>query len=309
MVAPIASAAGSFRKAIARHSVRRIRSSSRRSGARGAFTQAHVVPQLSQLGQWPTQAEVSNSLLASKIMEDSSNTKGHGSDWSEKHQSELLGISDCRGTGRAEASATVVQADVLGKENINDGEDGSSGGGLGPAASIDKSSNDSPLVSSTIDEDQCAAAVRAFLERVQQCRKAGRGDRAECTELNCSRLDPLTRERGDRLATVRSVEKSVSFDLGLSSVHDVVPYMEIYGRHPREFVFGRGSEMLPAGDRFGFVGLHESDEAEEADEAEDEPIAANSEDAVELAMQQEGGAPHEARVDDAFSPLCIHKVL
>jgi len=36
--------------------------------------------------------------------------------------------------------------------------------------------------------------------------------------------------------------KAVSFDLGARTFHEVTPYAEVYGRHPRDFVYvGRGA--------------------------------------------------------------------
>lgn len=114
-----------------------------------------------------------------------------------------------------------------------------------------------------VDEDRHAAAVRAFLDRVMKPSKSGCGDIVEYTAFHHSRHAPSISRRGDRWALAGG-EKSVRFDLWLNSVHEVTPYMEIYGRHPREFVFGPCDEMLPAGDRFGFVGLQE-----DGDDAQD----------------------------------------
>jgi len=36
-------------------------------------------------------------------------------------------------------------------------------------------------------------------------------------------------------------------------VHEITPYSEIYGLHPREFVFGRNFSMIPSGGDFGFI--------------------------------------------------------
>lgn len=40
--------------------------------------------------------------------------------------------------------------------------------------------------------------------------------------------------------------RRVKFDLDANSVHEITPYSEIYGVHPRDFVFGRGFCMIPA---------------------------------------------------------------
>jgi len=45
--------------------------------------------------------------------------------------------------------------------------------------------------------------------------------------------------------------KSVRFDLAATSLHEIQPYAEIYGAHPRSFVFDWDSTMIPAA-RGGF---------------------------------------------------------
>lgn len=46
--------------------------------------------------------------------------------------------------------------------------------------------------------------------------------------------------------------KSVHFDFDATIIHEVTPYAEIYGEHPRTFVFDRDFFMVPAA-RGGFV--------------------------------------------------------
>jgi hypothetical protein len=58
-------------------------------------------------------------------------------------------------------------------------------------------------------------------------------------------------------------------------VHEIKPYSEIYGLHPREFVFDRNFHMIPA---LGFVAL--SAASSEADQ-EGEDIESDSEDEFE----------------------------
>jgi len=255
--------------------------------------------------------------LTSKLVED---TGGRGPpDWSEKHRSEPLGSLapapiDWRG---AEAAAILAKAEALAKDGLRgtkeEKEEVAAGGAAAAAAvSTAPERGEVPCVAAAatagtmrfnddnmaIDEDQCAVAVQRFLQRVQQARKASCGEGAICTERLHNQLDPSVQERGFREVQTVKERRSVSFNLSLNCVHEVIPYMEIYGRHPREFVFGRHSEMLPAGDRFGFVGLDESSEVE-PDVAEDGSDV----------DQQELVATCEDRVDDEFSPLCIHKVL
>jgi hypothetical protein len=66
--------------------------------------------------------------------------------------------------------------------------------------------------------------------------------------------------------------KRVRFDLAVA-VHEITPYAEIYGIHPREFVFGRGFYMIPATHSVflpqpAVLGCldDEEDEAEDSDE-------------------------------------------
>jgi len=62
--------------------------------------------------------------------------------------------------------------------------------------------------------------------------------------------------------------RRVRFDEGLNTTHEVTPYAEVYGRHPRHFVFDRRSRMIPAS-HGGFVSLRASTGADE-EELEDE---------------------------------------
>jgi len=105
-------------------------------------------------------------------------------------------------------------------------------------------------------------------------------------EPSASRRDPHRHvggaaELGERRDPILG-KRGVKFDLGSNSVHEVVPYCEVYGRHPREFVFGRHAEMLPAADRFGFVGLHQEDPEEDDDS-----------DGEEEAQEEDQDAKHE----------------
>lgn len=51
-----------------------------------------------------------------------------------------------------------------------------------------------------------------------------------------------------------SHRKHVRFDLAATIMHEVPPYAEIYGAHPRTFVFDRDSQMIPAA-RGGYVSV------------------------------------------------------
>jgi len=300
MVAPIASAASSLGRAIARRGARKNRSSPQRRRAHAASA-CHALP---QLGHWPTPAEVSKSLLVSKLVDD-----GRGS---EQLRAPSLGLSpvisafplDWRSAeAKVFACAEVSQngsTSVDSEVDISSGDTVRSACGHDgvdmvhadrPTAAVmsflsaDSEANgdcaDAMLGSRDdsglpVDEDRHAAAVRAFLDRVMKPNKSGCGDTVKFRDAHHSRHVSSISRRGDRWALAGGEKGRVRFDLRLNSVHEVTPYMEIYGRHPREFVFGRCDEMLPAGDRFGFVGLQEEgDEAQEA--CLDEEAAADGE--------------------------------
>eukprot|EP00931_Biecheleriopsis_adriatica_P120729 TRINITY_DN95826_c0_g1_i1.p1 TRINITY_DN95826_c0_g1~~TRINITY_DN95826_c0_g1_i1.p1 ORF type:complete len:148 (+),score=34.40 TRINITY_DN95826_c0_g1_i1:85-528(+) len=40
--------------------------------------------------------------------------------------------------------------------------------------------------------------------------------------------------------------RHVQFDLEACEVHEIIPYSDIYGMHPRDFVFDKGYAMIPA---------------------------------------------------------------
>jgi len=63
--------------------------------------------------------------------------------------------------------------------------------------------------------------------------------------------------------------RRVHFDVDVT-VHEIAPYAEIYGAHPREFVFGRNGCMIPA-DPGGFVGLSEiEDDIDNSSDSDDD---------------------------------------
>jgi len=65
--------------------------------------------------------------------------------------------------------------------------------------------------------------------------------------------------------------KSVRFDLAATSLHEIQPYAEIYGAHPRSFVFDRDSHMIPAG-RNGFTSGAWADEKIEERDTDDREL-------------------------------------
>jgi hypothetical protein len=108
--------------------------------------------------------------------------------------------------------------------------------------------------------DAAAAAARMFLARLKE--NKGR----QC--------DLAPRRRPFRPNSVGSGEKRstysrVRFDLDAITIHEVVPYSEVYGLHPREFVFEKNFYMTPSGGTFGFASLHESAQDDDASESDD----------------------------------------
>lgn len=277
MVAPIASAASSFGRAFARRGARKSRASPRRSSTRGASACA-----LPQLGQWPTPAELNRALptpkladAAAKLADDSGGSRP-GTDWSEtQRRVEAAFPTPIDAVDRRGPEALVVPAVPAEARHLESGErdvDANSKGGASVCAGG----------CAPAEEDRHAAAVRAFLERVQQSRKVGRGDDAGSFGLHHSRHDHAIARQDERWALISGIsgKRSIWFNLGSNSVHEVTPYSEVYGRHPREFVFGRNAEMLPAGDRFGFVGLQDpEDDGAESEEDWPEEFQLNHADA------------------------------
>jgi len=146
-------------------------------------------------------------------------------------------------------------------------------------------SNVGEAVSKNLDhETRAAASAAAFLRRLA---KVGPETTPEMAAImwrssngevqdDDRKGEPLPNpwrqvELKDLRPVLRPGVKSVTFAAARDSVHEVVPYSEIYGRHPREFVFGRAGAMLPVGDRWGFTGLHQ-------DNSDDEPGSSDSED-------------------------------
>jgi hypothetical protein len=90
-------------------------------------------------------------------------------------------------------------------------------------------------------EEEAADAAVVFLRRV-----TGLGSEASLQEVEkvWDSRRPLVTSPSPR---------RVCFDLEANTIHEVTPYEELYGLHPREFVFGRDFCMIPAGGKYGFV--------------------------------------------------------
>jgi len=135
-----------------------------------------------------------------------------------------------------------------------------------------------------VDDDAAAAAARVLLERIS-LRVAGKlvndaGPHVPLMELGCA-AEPashgVARCRFKPPGLCRKPQQCVRFNLGDSSVHEVTPYSEIYGLHPREFVFDRHAYLVPAKGPFGFVGVCSNDRSDEIDEEQEEDGSSDSE--------------------------------
>jgi hypothetical protein len=83
--------------------------------------------------------------------------------------------------------------------------------------------------------------------------------------------------------------KRVHFDLAATSMHEVVPYSEIYDAHPRTFVFDQDSEMIPAA-RGGYVSAASmEDPPDELDDEDDGLEDDEDHDSCEDEDEDDGG--------------------
>lgn len=68
---------------------------------------------------------------------------------------------------------------------------------------------------------------------------------SDCTVRQCP-ASSICASSSSSQQTEQAVKRCVRFDLDACSVHEIMPYAEIYGMHPRDFVFGKGFHMVPA---------------------------------------------------------------
>lgn len=161
-------------------------------------------------------------------------------------------------------------------------------------------------------DEAAAKAARGFLARVQQ-RKETRWQEASRHAELAALVAADASKALDTNSSPAVVPESlrVRFDLGASTVHEVTPYSEIYGLHPREFVFGRGFYMMPAAGPYGFTDIgaaaaqqagirEEEDEEEDTDDDSDNDWVSDS-DADEPRCSHAGSLAEQAtgRVADA----------
>jgi len=90
-------------------------------------------------------------------------------------------------------------------------------------------------------DDAAADAARVFLARIAH-----------------NKADLLLATGGPfkKVEASEARARHVSFDFEATEVHELIPYSEIYGLHPREFVFDRNFYVIPAPlGNFGFSDL------------------------------------------------------
>lgn len=127
---------------------------------------------------------------------------------------------------------------------------------------------------STGTEERGSAAAAAFLARVG----VSIHENSHEEEQPFSQLGDAATSAG-RAAGDFSLHY-VRFTSYEDEVHEIVPYAEVYGLHPREFVFGKNFCLIPATGPFGFVGMGE--ESQDSDEAHDEANYSDDEDDFEF---------------------------
>lgn len=114
-------------------------------------------------------------------------------------------------------------------------------------------------------EDAAAAAAAALLQRL------GGGGANGCGALPAAA--PLARHVPQPLMCrplpLFCRSRRVKFNEDLNTEHEVTPYAEVYGRHPREFVFDRDFQMVEAAPG-GFVSLNATAPGDDEDDEEDE---------------------------------------
>jgi len=138
-------------------------------------------------------------------------------------------------------------------EAVNDSKNGSLIGGLAVEASDVSNVNAAAEVSEECDNNFCAVLCEVEREVMVdlQVQVASHTPVNKILELELAHVVPHVEDVP--IPSFRSFStKSVRFDLAATIIHEVIPYAEIYGAHPRTFVFDRNFCMIPAA-RGGFV--------------------------------------------------------
>lgn len=144
-----------------------------------------------------------------------------------------------------------------------------------------------------VEDDAAAMAARALLARMRM-RKSERG-------LWCDLPAEGLATRKRRCTKDGAPRRSVKFDLSRNSAYEITPYSEIYGLHPREFVFGRNFRVVPAGGDYGFVDLLSASRGRAADDSDGESESDIDSDSDDEGHEQgDANAKVELRLQDCL---------
>jgi len=119
--------------------------------------------------------------------------------------------------------------------------------------------------------DAAAAAARAFLERLRNKGVFVGEDESSMPHVDLDAAIP--QHTADNKGLHEDVRR-VHFCLDVATLHEITPYSEVYGLHPRDFVFDRDFYMVPAapGGYVDFLAAMQCDWPAEEDEEDQEWI-------------------------------------
>mmetsp|Transcript_71218 Transcript_71218/g.186728 ORF Transcript_71218/g.186728 Transcript_71218/m.186728 type:complete len:205 (+) Transcript_71218:83-697(+) len=150
---------------------------------------------------------------------------------------------------RAARAGQIMACDVAG--NID--PDTTAGGNT--ASIVEAIKERRPVAESAV----AAAPLRALRDSSEASVQAMGEAHGECHDIKeaCARAEMRKQRR-------------VHFSEAQDTVIQVTPYCEVYGIHPRLFVFDRNYYMVPAGGQYGFVDLLAAAEVDKSLDVEDE---------------------------------------
>jgi len=143
---------------------------------------------------------------------------------------------------------------------------------------------------SVVEEEDAVVAANAALVLLRRFAKVGPEATFSEIETKCRQIEaanfvnasrPVDVAAEDAVVSVQVAKETVPcaiaseastqvcFDFRRTTIHEITPYAEIYGLHPREFVFDRHFHMLPSADTHGFVGFADTDDDSKDSESED----------------------------------------
>lgn len=120
----------------------------------------------------------------------------------------------------------------------------------------------------TTESATSAAALRALPDSSEA---APEDAREELGKARCAAVGGQHAEREPEAQAIAEARRlcRVRFCEAQDTVIEVTPYSEVYGIHPRLFVFGRNYYMVPSGGQFGFVDLLAAAEIDKPLEVDD----------------------------------------